>query len=183
MKIGDTVSVLDENLTGVVIAIDKGKVTLRTEDGFEMVYSKKELVVLDDTLAKDAWMSSSFQSVLSEKQSDSRPKSSRTGRSKKKKPQPMEVDLHIHHLVDSVKNLSNYEMLNIQMDEAKRQLEFAISKRMQSIVFIHGVGEGVLREELYTLFRRYDAIDFFDADYQKYGVGATEVYIYQNPKR
>jgi dsDNA-specific endonuclease/ATPase MutS2 len=76
--------------------------------------------------------------------------------------------------------MSNYEMLNLQLDTAKRQLEFAIRKRIQKVVFIHGVGEGVLREELYTLFRRYDNLKYYDAEYQKYGHGATEVYIFQN---
>ena len=66
------------------------------------------------------------------------------------------------------------------MDAARRQLEFAIGKRIQKVVFIHGVGEGVLREELYSLFRRYDNLRYYDADYSQYGMGATEVYIFQN---
>jgi dsDNA-specific endonuclease/ATPase MutS2 len=71
-------------------------------------------------------------------------------------------------------------MLNIQLDTAKNQLEFAIKKRIQKIVFIHGVGEGVLRTELETMLGRYDNLKFYDADYRQYGVGATEVYIFQN---
>jgi len=76
--------------------------------------------------------------------------------------------------------MSNHEMLNLQIDTAKRQLEFAIRKRIQKIVFIHGVGEGILKEELKYLFGRYENVKCYDADYQKYGLGATEVYIYQN---
>lgn len=71
-------------------------------------------------------------------------------------------------------------MLTIQLDTAKRQLEFAISKRIQKVVFIHGVGAGVLRTELEYLFRQYDNVKYYDADFQKYGRGATEIYIYQN---
>lgn len=92
----------------------------------------------------------------------------------------MEVDLHIHQLVQSTKGLSNFDMLNLQLDTAKRQLDFAIRKRIQKVVFIHGVGEGVLKEELHYLFKKYDNIKFYDAEYQKYGLGATEIYIYQN---
>ncbi|GAL67307.1 Smr/MutS family protein [Jejuia pallidilutea] len=92
----------------------------------------------------------------------------------------MEVDLHIHNLVQSSRGMTNFDMLNLQLQTAQRQLEFAIKKRIQRIVFIHGVGEGVLREELETLFRRYDNLKYYDANYQKYGLGATEVYIYQN---
>ena len=71
-------------------------------------------------------------------------------------------------------------MLNLQLDTAKRQLEFAMIKRIQKVVFIHGVGEGVLKEELKYLFNRYENIKHYDAEYQKYGLGATEVYIFQN---
>ena len=53
-------------------------------------------------------------------------------------------------------------------------------KRIQKVVFIHGVGEGVLKLELEYLFKRYDNLKFYDANYQKYGLGATEVYIYQS---
>ena len=76
--------------------------------------------------------------------------------------------------------MSNHDMLTLQLDTAKRQLDFAIRKRIQKVVFIHGVGEGVLKLELEYLFSRYDNVKFYDADYQKYGLGATEVYIYQN---
>jgi dsDNA-specific endonuclease/ATPase MutS2 len=92
----------------------------------------------------------------------------------------MEVDLHIHQLTNSTKHMNTYDMLTLQMDTAKRQLEFAIRKRIQKVVFIHGVGEGVLKTELEYLFGRYNNVKYYDADYQKYGLGATEVYIYQN---
>src|SRR5690606_17240604 len=92
----------------------------------------------------------------------------------------MEVDLHIHQLTPSYKGMGNFEILNLQLETAKHRLEFAMAKRIQKVVFIHGVGEGVLREELYSLFRRYENVKYYDADYQKYGLGATEVYILQN---
>ena len=94
---------------------------------------------------------------------------------------PMEVDLHINQLVKSSKSMSNHEMLNLQLDTARHKLEFAIRKRIQKVVFIHGVGEGVLKMELEYLLGRYSNVKYYDADYQKYGLGATEVYILQNP--
>jgi dsDNA-specific endonuclease/ATPase MutS2 len=70
-------------------------------------------------------------------------------------------------------------MLNLQLDTAKRKVEFAIQKRISKIVFIHGVGEGVLKSELHALLNQYP-IRHYDASFKKYGLGATEVYIYQN---
>jgi dsDNA-specific endonuclease/ATPase MutS2 len=70
----------------------------------------------------------------------------------------------------------------LQSETAKRHIEFAIRNRIPKIVFIHGVGEGILKAELDFLLGRYDNIAFQDGNYQKYGLGATEVYIKQNSK-
>ena len=48
-------------------------------------------------------------------------------------------------------------------------------KRIPHFVFIHGVGEGVLKQELHTILGRYDFLVFEDAPYYKYGLGATLV--------
>jgi dsDNA-specific endonuclease/ATPase MutS2 len=78
--------------------------------------------------------------------------------------------------------MSNYDILTLQTETAKRHLEFAIRNRIPKIVFIHGVGEGILKAELDFLLGRYDQIFFQEANYQKYGQGATEVFIKQNVK-
>ncbi|WP_338730815.1 DNA mismatch repair protein MutS [Mangrovimonas cancribranchiae] len=175
-KVGQSVSVLDEDLTGEVIAV-KGDVITVSCDGFDLEFSADELVLIDDALG---------QSYITPDQEDinqkAQPKKRQTTRKKKAKDKyspTMEVDLHIHQLTDKSGRMTNHEMLNLQVDTARRQLEFAIRKRFQKIVFIHGVGEGVLKMELEYLFGRYN-VKYYDADYKKYGLGATEVYIYQN---
>ncbi|MBT0608787.1 Smr/MutS family protein [Aequorivita echinoideorum] len=179
MKIGDKVSVLDDDISGIVINIKGSQITIETKDGFEIIFEADELIVLDGSLSKKELAQMDIDDILSEK---SQPRRNKTQRLKPKERNlpPMEVDLHIHHLVEKTRGLSNYDMLNIQMETAQRQLDFAISKRIQKIVFIHGVGEGVLKTELEFLFNRYENLKFYDADYQKYGKGATEVYIFQN---
>lgn len=180
VKPGDKVSVLDEDLEGRVIRIHQGMVELETADGFILNFPEKEVVRMDknleDTIPADQ---ESLQEVLQQKELPKKPRS-RKVRPKERNLPPMEVDLHIHKLVPRSGGMSNYDILTIQIDTAKRQLEFAMKKRIQKVVFIHGVGEGILKAELETLFRRYDNLRYYDADYQKYGLGATEVYIYQN---
>jgi dsDNA-specific endonuclease/ATPase MutS2 len=51
----------------------------------------------------------------------------------------------------------------------------AQAKRLTKIVFIHGVGEGVLRSEIRHELRKYENVEFLDGDYREYGQGATEV--------
>lgn len=179
MKIGDKVSVLDEAISGVVIGMEGTSISVKTTDGFPMQFSKDELVLEDSALSKIA-MPDNIETVIATK--ETRKKNPKKRVKPKERVQPaMEVDLHIHQLTGA-RNLSNFEMLTIQLDEAKRQLEFAMSKKIQKVVFIHGVGEGVLKIELQYLFKQYENLKYYDADYRKYGAGATEVYIFQNVK-
>lgn len=175
-EIQDRVEVLDDTIRGQVIAIDSDEITIETTDGFVMKYSSNELVKISNQIKVSNYEVAKIKSEKSEPIK----KKSTAQKPKERNAPKMEVDLHIHQLTKNTKGMSNFDMLNLQLETAKRQLEFAIRKRIQKIVFIHGVGEGVLKEELKYLFRRYDNVKFYDAEYQKYGVGATEVYIFQN---
>ncbi len=179
MKIGDKVSVIDDVISGDIVAIDQDKVTILSTEGFEIQYTKNELVITSNFLSKEEIIPLNISEIISEKETNKKSKSKRIKPKKRSLP-PMVVDLHIHQLVSKTKGLNNYDMLTLQLETVKRQLEFAFRKKIQRIVFIHGVGEGVLREELNYLFKRYENLKFYDADFQKYGSGATEVYIFQN---
>ncbi len=173
--VGDKVEVLDEAISGHVIEVSGDEITLETDDGFPMRYSSKQLVKVGERIR----VSNHEASQAKREKEIKRKKITSIPKPKERNAPKMEVDLHIHQLVKSTKGLSNFDMLNIQLETAKRQLEFAMAKRIQKVVFIHGVGEGILKEELHYLFKRYDRLKFYDADYQKYGLGATEVYIFQ----
>ncbi len=175
-QIGDSVEVLDEKLSGEVVAVTNSEITIESEDGFMMKYAPNELVKISES---NAIRVTNFEvaQIKAEKENTKR-KNKLIVKPKERNVPKMEVDLHINQLVKSPKGMSNHEILNLQMETAKRQLEFAMRKRIQKVVFIHGVGEGVLKEELNFLFGRYDNIKYYDADYQKYGIGATEIYIY-----
>src|SRR5699024_10643953 len=114
MKKGDTVSVLDDTITGVVKAIHGTTVLIETSDGIDLNYQQSELIVIEDALQHNLF-DMDVHSILSEKQSDKRKPKPVVKTGRKNKQPPMEVDLHIHNLVDNTKNLSNYEMLNIQI--------------------------------------------------------------------
>lgn len=181
-KIGDNVAVLDDVLKGTIIQIDREMITIETEDGFPMKYTEKELVLIRKDQADLSKYSDISNDELLHKSVDKKTKKKSLFKSDQPgKNQPiMEVDLHIHQLTDSTKGLDNYDMLNLQMTTAKQRLEYAIRNRIQKVVFIHGKGEGVLKKELEFLLKKYP-VDFYEASFQKYGLGATEVYIYQNP--
>lgn len=181
--IGDLVSVLDDAIDGEVIAIQANQITVKTTDDFVLNFNASELIKINkDQKLENLFSSKSLSEVLHEKTLP--PKRSFVKEKKSSKEEfVLEVDLHIDKLIKNTKGLSNFDMLNIQMDTVKRQVEFAISKRMPKLVLIHGVGEGVLKSEIDFFLSRYDQIRFHEADFKKYGFGATEVYIKQNSNR
>lgn len=180
---GDKVTVLDDSFNGIVKSYKNGKVVIETPEGFELSFEENELVkTTNDNELKSFFSSQSLSSVLRDKEEPKKRSFVKEKRSKKDE-FVLEVDLHIEKLVPNKRGMSNYDILTLQMETVKRQLDFAIKNRMPKVVFIHGVGEGVLKAELDFMLGRYEGISFQDANYQKYGLGATEVYIKQNPNR
>ena len=75
--------------------------------------------------------------------------------------------------------MSNAEILNYQLDVFRKTLEEFKAKKGMKIVFIHGKGEGVLRNALiHELRYRYKSYTYQDASFQEYGYGATQVTIH-----
>ena len=181
-EIGDKVAVLDDDISGVVIKVNYDQISVETTDKFVMTFFVNELVKINNSNELSSFFSTqSLGSVLKDKEEPKKRNFVKEKRSRKDE-FVLEVDLHIEKLVPSKRGMSNYDILTLQMETAKRQLDFAIKNRMPKVVFIHGVGEGVLKAELDFMLGRYDNISFQDANYQKYGLGATEVYIKQNVK-
>lgn len=91
---------------------------------------------------------------------------------------PLVVDLHIQELVDNTRGMSAADMLNRQIDEFRVVMDAHRKHKGKKIVFIHGKGEGVLRNALLKeLNHQYKGNDVQDASFQEYGFGATQVII------
>lgn len=179
---GDKVAVLDEAINGVVLTVKGQEVTIETDEGFVMSFSEKELVKLNDSSnLMDSIKRINIEEIKKEK-AIPKPRSFVKEKKDKQEVGVPEFDLHIEKLVKNKHGMSNYDILTLQAETAQRHIEFAIRNRIPKIVFIHGVGEGVLKAELDFLLGRYDTIDFQEANYQKYGQGATEVFIRQSKK-
>lgn len=92
----------------------------------------------------------------------------------------IEVDLHIHELLDTTTGMTPADMLAMQLEEVEKTMKVHRRRIGQKIVFIHGKGDGVLRREMRNLLRRkYPTAEIQDASYQLYGGGATLVVIHQ----
>jgi len=88
------------------------------------------------------------------------------------------VDLHIEKITNNFLEMSNAQMVEIQIQTFDSQLEKAIASGMDGITFIHGVGSGTLRNELHRRLSKHKNVRFFeDAQKEKFGYGATKVTI------
>lgn len=182
---GERVAFLDEVGGGVVLRNGRpGHVLVRTDDGFELERPFRTLVRVNEEVRKAHLRVSDHQAgmiaandVMEEKRrkkGDIRP-----GKTPKKPEDNSvaEVDLHLHELVEDEARLTDGEKLEFQMRFFERALESAIRDGKRKLIVIHGIGEGVLREEVRRMLQYYDGVQYHDADMRRYGAGATEVVI------
>ncbi len=68
-KIGDKVSVLDDAIDGVVLKINQNQIIITTNEGFELNFTPKELILLESSsdLMKN-FSTTNFSSVKKEKE-------------------------------------------------------------------------------------------------------------------
>lgn len=88
------------------------------------------------------------------------------------------VDLHADEVLETTAGMNSADILHYQMDIFKKTMDEYRKKKGQKIVFIHGKGEGVLRQTIvHELNYRYKSCTYQDASFQEYGYGATQVTI------
>lgn len=142
---------------------------------------EEETVVVVDRQAEREALKAAKRALKTEqnaaKQKERDPHVSQPNR--KPKDDVLEVDLHISALLDNTAGLSNSVLLNTQLTEFRTIMERYKAKRGQQIVFIHGKGEGVLRDAIIKELRhRYKFCTYQDASFREYGFGATMVTIH-----
>lgn len=95
---------------------------------------------------------------------------------KDKNSELIEVDLHIHELLDITAGMSAGDILEYQLKEFHKVMGEYIGESGRRIVFIHGKGDGVLRNAiLKQLAASYRGCTAQDASFKEYGFGATLV--------
>ncbi len=180
-KLGSSVAVIDEDIRGTISKIENGVYFLLDQTGFEYRYAAEDLVAIKGDQFEMSKYKDINNPLLLEKIRGSETKKRSFKKLNSKDEIVMEVDLHIEKLNKFYKRMDSSDILITQIDTAQQKLEYAIRNRIPNLVFIHGVGEGVLEKELKFLFGRYP-VRYAPASYRKYGMGATAVYVIQNVK-
>lgn len=91
---------------------------------------------------------------------------------------PLEIDLHADALLETTAGLEPRDILEFQLKTFRETMALYRKERGRKIVFIHGKGEGVLRQSLIgELKAHYPQCRWQDASFREYGFGATLVTI------
>jgi hypothetical protein len=188
IKSGDLVRFLDEVGEGRVVRIISNEMAeIETTDGWILPAYIRKLVVIPESISLPVEPASKIRNgeIVPKTADKELPvnlvKRSNGSKSPAGKIPPKEVDLHINILLDKVIGLSNTEILTIQLDVFRKELNQSIRNNEREIIFIHGIGNGTLKHEL----RRVASQEFGwcsqeDASFKEYGFGATRIRIPQN---
>ena len=88
------------------------------------------------------------------------------------------IDLHIEKLIDHHVYLSDPEILETQLTFFEKYLDEAIMAGKREMIFIHGVGEGVLKKNIHEKLKQHRQVSsFVNRQHPLFGYGATEVFL------
>lgn len=87
------------------------------------------------------------------------------------------VDLHIGELVDNILGMSSNDIFRVQIDYFRKMLDSAIKNDYSKVTFIHGVGNGVLKNAIIQELKNYENTSNRMASISMFGVGALDVMI------
>ena len=193
LKAGDLVKFLNDVGTATVLRVEGNVVIVEDEDGFERSVERTELMDAGDRDQDEKKYGNKLPDVaqlLTQEVGERRMKElqrdfevryqNAQATSMSRRDAHMEVDLHIHELVDDQRGLADGTKLAIQMAHFDRMMDIAKREKLRRIVFIHGVGQGVLRHQIRTaLDQHHPDCNYREGDPRRYGSGATEVWLGQ----
>lgn len=164
-NIGDKVSFLSDSGTARILEVTGLLLKIEDEHGFIYTIAQNEVVPFHpfehhEIVEKD-------QKILHKKPFTKTP-------TKKEKEIPL-IDLHMENLVESHHGKSNHEIVLTQLAHFRRFLVETEALRESKIIVVHGVGEGKLKSEIQLLVRGIPGASMYDADFKKFGRGASVV--------
>ena len=194
IKVGDRVKFLNDVGEGIVLEIKCDIYVIEDEDGFFREFKLNDLINVGNADDESEMYSNKLpdlSEVLARDISEERQKKIQEEfelkyanvrlTNQKKRGEYMEVDLHFHELVEDMSCLKDRTKLDIQLNHFERMMKIAIEQRIRRVVFIHGVGQGVLRHQIRSrLDMYYPNCTVRDANPREYGYGATEVFLGQS---
>lgn len=172
-KQGDQVKVIDDLLEGLVTKVEADWISFTCEDGFEYRYRPDQLIKIENGKAEYTILA---KPILEEDKKRTGINYSQKVKLEGKVPV---IDLHLESLLDENEQLRSAHALAFQLSCVQEAVRKASVARIRRLVFVHGRGSGILKSALRQLLdEQFPHIEYFDASYQKFGQGATEIIIH-----
>nr|WP_317207198.1 Smr/MutS family protein [Chryseobacterium sp. R2A-55] len=146
MKIGDKVSVVDDNLKGLVTSVHGETVVFRDEFGFTHQYKMNELVLQNPNI---------YEGLKTIQKSES-PKPV----SRKHQRKHLILDLHFEKLVENPQFYDSTERIFIQKEKLMETFEFCRKNHLKQLEIVHGIGDGVVQKMVHDFLIGQTNIDF-----------------------
>ena len=163
-KPGDKVVFKNEKQKGIILRVNSlYKVLVETADGFKVNVLVNDLVRVERGTDK----SSAYGEIYSQKD---RVDSKNRRIKKQKNCSVLKVDLHIEILTSNYNYMHNSEILQMQLNECHNKLKEALKSSFEKLIIVHGVGTGILKNEVHKLLNNYQLRYYLLKD-----GGATEV--------
>ena len=176
LKVGDFVNFMGDNSQGKIVAIlPENNYEIEIEAGFTIPANRLEI---EKKWAQDIDVDD--KRLKLQKKIDENKRSNQVSKSHQvpsKFFNDHEIDLHMENLIESWKGLSNFDIVSIQLSSFRKRFNQALVNNEPYLVVIHGVGKGILRNEIFNYLRQFPDIKVGPADPNIYGMGATEIRI------
>ena len=196
IKKGSEVKFLNDVGGGIVLEIfPDGTANVEGEDGFDMKYNLSELMLVSESITEqeEAYNNKlpDLAKIIAQDVNEERQKliqkdfevkyANVRATNQQRRREHMVIDLHIHELIDDQSGLQDRTKLDIQLNHFERMMRIAGEQRVKRVIFIHGVGQGVLRHQIRSrLDSYYPDCTVRDGNPREYGAGATEVILGQS---
>lgn len=161
MKIGNKVSVVDEDLNGVITSVNGNIVVFKDEYGFTYQYPKEKLV------PKDAEI---YENIKIIKKAE--PKKII---SKKHDKNPLILDLHFENLVKNPYDYDSFERLFLQKEKLIQTISFCRKNHLKRLEIVHGIGDGTLQRMVFDVLESQTGLDFYNKEILHHQSGAVMV--------
>ena len=161
MKIGDKVSVVDEDLSGLVTSIKGNTVVFKDEYGFMHHYPEQKLV------PKNASIYENIKIIQKEE--------TKRMVSKKHDKNPLVLDLHFENLVSNPNDYDSFERLFLQKEKLIQVINFCRKNHLKRLEIVHGIGDGVLQKMVWDVLGSQTGLDFYNKEILHHQSGAVMV--------
>lgn len=161
MKIGDKVSVVDEDLSGVITSTKGNIVVFKDEYGFTHQYQREKLVPKNADI---------YENISIVKKAEPKKVVS-----KKHQKNHLVLDLHFNHLVKNPDDYDSFERLFIQKEKLIETINFCRKNNLKRLEIVHGIGDGTLQRIVFDVLESQTNLDFYNKEILHHQSGAVMV--------